>query len=76
MPYLTKNVKHIAVEFHLSCYGGAAKQWQKVRDNILPEFAKVRWMDDKHKELAHDDKWLAAGDWSKCCAFMVYITNE
>ena len=37
MPYLLENVKHMAVEFHLSCYPGAAKQWQKVRDKLLPQ---------------------------------------
>tara|TARA_Y100000389_G_C17419472_1_gene495810 strand:+ start:484 stop:1215 length:732 start_codon:yes stop_codon:yes gene_type:complete len=76
MPYLLENVKHMAVEFHLSCYPGAAKQWQKVRDKLLPQFKKMRWMEKKHRRLAFDDKWLAAGDWSECCAFMVYLTNE
>jgi hypothetical protein len=33
-------------------------------------------MDTKHQALAHNDQWLSEGDWSKCCAFMVYITNE
>ena len=76
MEYLKTNVKHMAVEFHLSCYGGAAKQWMKVRDTLLPQFKKVRWMDTKHQALAYNDKWLNEGDWSNCCAFMVYITNE
>jgi len=66
MEYLKTNVKHMAVEFHLSCYGGAAKQWIKVRDTLLPQFKKVRWMDKKHEALAYHDRWLNEGDWSQC----------
>jgi len=33
-------------------------------------------MEKAHNKLAYDDEWLAKGDWSKCCAFMVYLSSE
>lgn len=77
-PYLKNNVKHIACEFHMNAYKGCVGQWQKFRDGLLQQFDtdQVRFLEHEDRDKAYDDEFLKAGDFSKWCSFMLYITNS
>ena len=76
--FLSNNVKHIAVEWHLDVFEDAPKQFMWIRDNLLSKYnGKIRYLDPKHKQKAYDDEWLT-GEWpiGWGSGFMMYLTNN
>ena len=77
--FLSNNVRHIAIQFHLRTSPDAVQKFIHCRDTILQRFSdkgKVRFQDLKFERGANNTSEILAKNWNAVePEFMIYITD-
>jgi FkbM family methyltransferase len=78
LEFIKTNVRHIAVEFHITINKEAPAKFKKVRDEFLCHFEDIKYMDSKTEFFMSDEHLDNLGDDPNIHGgwFMLYIRNQ